>query len=71
VVLPKERGIYCLPAGVYIDRRSSECYFIDLHMHKVFTYTRAHGSGAADIAVLVVAVDDQLKSQILEAIEPA
>lgn len=43
--------------------------FLDTPGHEAFTMMRAHGGRLADIAILVVAADDGVRPQTIEAIE--
>ncbi|MCO4781501.1 MAG: translation initiation factor IF-2 [Candidatus Cloacimonetes bacterium] len=45
--------------------------FLDTPGHEAFTAMRAHGSQITDIAILVIAADDSVKPQTLEAINHA
>jgi translation initiation factor IF-2 len=62
-------GAYQVPAQ--LDGRERLITFIDTPGHEAFTAMRARGSAATDIVVLVVAADDGVMPQTVEAINHA
>ncbi len=57
---------------VYIeDNKDKKIVFIDTPGHEAFTEMRARGAKATDIAILVVAADDGIMPQTIEAINHA
>ena len=57
---------------VYLeDNKSKKIVFIDTPGHEAFTEMRARGAKATDIAILVVAADDGIMPQTIEAINHA
>jgi translation initiation factor IF-2 len=66
----KEAGGITQSIGAYeIEHSGKKITFIDTPGHEAFSKMRAHGTAAADLAILVVAADDGVKPQTLEAIE--
>ncbi len=62
-------GAYQIQAD--IDGRDRAITFIDTPGHEAFTAMRARGAKVTDIAVLVVAADDGVKPQTIEALNHA
>jgi translation initiation factor IF-2 len=71
-VAEKELGGITQAIGAYsINYKGKQIIFIDTPGHEAFTAMRAKGSEITDIVVLVVAADDGVKEQTIEAINHA
>ncbi len=69
-VAEKEVGGITQKIGAYqVEVKGKKITFIDTPGHKAFTSMRAHGARITDIAVLVVAADEGVKPQTLEALD--
>ncbi len=71
-VAEKEAGGITQHIGAYmIQKDGKKITFIDTPGHEAFTEMRARGAQATDIAIIVVAADDGVKPQTVEAVNHA
>ncbi len=71
-IAQKEAGGITQHIGAYmIQKDGKKITFIDTPGHEAFTEMRARGAQATDIAIIVVAADDGVKPQTVEAVNHA
>lgn len=71
-VASQEAGRITQRIGAYTAQiKDFHIVFLDTPGHEAFTAMRARGASVADIAILVVAADDGIKPQTVEAIDHA
>lgn len=71
-VAASEKGGITQHLGAYeVATKQGRIVFLDTPGHEAFSYIRRQGSKVTDIAILVVAADDGIKPQTIEAIKHA
>ncbi len=71
-IVSQERGGITQKIGAYrVQTKKGDIVFIDTPGHEAFTAMRARGAQATDIVILIVAADDGVMPQTVEAIDHA
>ncbi|MBM3886613.1 translation initiation factor IF-2 [Candidatus Dependentiae bacterium] len=71
-VAASEKGGITQHLGAYeVATKQGSIVFLDTPGHEAFSYIRSQGSKITDIAILVIAADDGIKPQTVEAINHA
>ncbi len=71
-VISKESGGITQHIGAYqVEKKGKKITFLDTPGHEAFTSMRARGAKITDIAILIVAADEGVKPQTIEAINHA
>ncbi|PKA53564.1 Translation initiation factor IF-2, chloroplastic [Apostasia shenzhenica] len=65
------QGIGAYKVQVPVDGKPQSCVFLDTPGHEAFGSMRARGAQVTDIAIIVVAADDGVRPQTIEAIAHA
>lgn len=71
-IVAQEAGGITQHIGAYQAGKNNQLItFLDTPGHEAFTQMRAHGAKVTDIGIIVIAADDGIKPQTLEAIDHA